>query len=147
MLMNSVWICCTRPVLQRTKIIWYKTCLVCFPSRTDHWAGGCSEQGLFPVMLLTSPGWCEVWYPALRRQSRCCADQSRQHILISTATRKAKALMYVQDLATMMQDALQNLLCKEHIRNHGIFANKILSIRKPGSVIDPREFLKRNSLS
>lgn len=66
---------------------------------------------------------------------------------MSTATHKVKALMYVQDLASMMQDALQNLLFREHIRNHGIFANKILSVRKPVSVIDPREFLKRSSLS
>lgn len=66
---------------------------------------------------------------------------------MSTATHKVKALMYVRDLASMMQDALQNLLFREHIRNHGIFANKILSVRKPVSVIDPREFLKRSSLS
>lgn len=66
---------------------------------------------------------------------------------MSPATHKGKALMYVQEPAAVMQDALQNLLFREHIRNHGISANKILSIRKPGSVIDPQEFLKRRSLS
>ncbi|OPJ77886.1 hypothetical protein AV530_014914 [Patagioenas fasciata monilis] len=72
---------------------------------------------------------------------------SKQHILMSPATHKVKALMYVQDPAAVMQDALQNLLFGERIRSHGIFAKKILSIRKPGSVIDPQEFLKRRSLA
>lgn len=55
--------------------------------------------------------------------------------------------MYVQDLATVMQVALQNLLFRQHICNYGILAHKILSIGKPGLMIDPKDFLKRSSFS
>lgn len=92
-LMNSMWICCSRPVLQSTEIIWSKTCLICFPAWADGWAFSYLEPGLFPGMPLASPGWREVWYPAQRGQNCCCTDQSRQHILMSAATHEVKALM------------------------------------------------------